>query len=73
MQGIIQKRLSLEMNMFIAGVVCAFMVEMNTLALETNAFSTGDERLSTGVERFSTGDERIENPCLNFSHTHSLL
>ena len=41
-----------------------FVLETNTLVLETNVFLSGDEHISAG-------DERVENACSNFSPMHT--
>ena len=71
MPGIKQKRLSLEMNTFVAGdkrTLCwrqtPWHWRRTCFALETNRFCAGDKC-------FSTGSECVENMPLNFSHTHT--
>ena len=60
----LQIQITLQTKMFIGSNEHVLCWGQTLLALQTNAFRTGDEQCSTG-------HERIENECSHFTHTHA--
>ena len=59
-----RKAFTLQMNAFITSNEHVLCWRRTILAMEMNAFCARDKH-------FSAGDKHVENPCLNFSYTHS--